>query len=495
MQGNAGASRPLELELKELLKRAQGAERLDIEFKSRLDMDTAARKAEFAKDVAIQANLPTGGNIVYGVNNMGAILGLAAPVSRDDLARVLANRLMFAPPGIEIACLRVPAPDENLVDIVWVRVSPNPFPIPTSFLDTDGTWKMPVRVDTVTRYLSPAEAIVHYRGRETERGALGPRFMPVSYDSAPDPIPETLDSNLFVFAQIPKNLWLGRTRADTEEEVRNRCGSPLPPFRLWNREIVCLREYDECEDAFAQTLLEPGRIVPTGRFLGPRDARRVVIGLLSAEVVDYACKLNLASAIAQQSADHESATPTRDSLLYDEDSGKVYFPPRDGQPWKLPWQSFKRQATRTVVGVVRRPDGTVHHWFHIAARLRVEDLGSAFALMIEPTWLFTKDGREVLRSYRIATVATRKMSLEDNARILYNIHFWAQILSRQTNFLQLPVGGGGARISKEPIRVRVKAGIRGDAVSVPEVPVDPELEIEDLIPEEVEEEGEDKTGE
>src|SRR5439155_18289292 len=79
-------------------------------------------------------------------------------------------------------------------------------------------------------------------------------------------------------------------------------------------------------------------------------------------------------------------------LVFDEDSGRLYFPPLGGRPWKCRWQAFQRQGTRTVVGVKRRPDGSVRHWDHFAVRLRIEDLSRAFALLVEPTWVFTKDG-------------------------------------------------------------------------------------------------------
>lgn len=478
----------LEDELRDLLRRSQGGERPDIEFKAMLELRTPAQKAEFAKDVALQANLPSGGNLLCGFDNTGSPIGLSIPVPREDAARVLAGRLMFAPLNIEIRSVKIPDAAGSRVNVLWVQVGANPYAVPTAFLDVDGTWKVPVRMDTVTRYLSAVEAIVHYRTREPETTALGPRFLPVSFNAEPDSVAETLDSNLFPFVRTPQVLWAGRTEAEVEDEVRAWCGKDVPPFRLWKGQILCLREYDECANAFSVALKQPGRLLPAQDFLRQRDARRVMIGLLNREIVSYAIAIPLGGPEAIMELNHSPSLPGH--LVFDEESGRLYFPPLAGQPWKCQWQAFQRQGTRTVVGVKTRPDGSVRHWDHFAARLRIEDLGRAFALLIEPTWIFTRDGNAPLPSYRIVSVATRKMGLEDNARLLYNIHFWARLLSQGAPRISLPLGGGGAIVSREPIKISLKAGIAGDLVTVPDVSVDLDAEIDEIAPVETESEEE-----
>lgn len=483
----------LEDELRDLLRRSKGAERLDIEFKAALELRTAAQKAELAKDVALQANSPSGGNLLYGFDNTGSPIGLPTPVVRDDVARVLAGRLMFAPLNIEIRSLEMQNSAGGQVDVLWVTVGASPYAVPTAFLDTDGTWKVPMRVDTVTRYLSPVEAIALYRSREPEAPPLGPRFLPVSFSAEPDPVAETLDSNLFPFVRTPQVLWAGGTKAEAEEEVRAWCGSGVPPFRLWKGQILCLREYDECERSFSSALKEPGRLLPARDFLRQRDARRVMIGLLNKELTSYAIAIPVGGPDAVTESDR-SPNP-REHLVFDEEAGRLYFPPLAGKPWKYRWQAFQRQGTRTVVGVKLRPDGSVRHWDHFGTRLRIEDLGRTFALMIEPTWTFTRDGIVPLPSYRVVRVATRKMGLEDNARILYNVHFWACLLSQGAPRISLPLGGGGAIVSREPIRINLKAGIAADAVTVPDVSVDLDAEIDEIVPVETESEEErDRSG-
>jgi hypothetical protein len=199
---------PVDDLLRELLKRAKAQEHPDIEFKSQLTVRSVSQKAEFAKDVALQANLPTGGNILYGFDNSGVPIGLSEPVSRDDLARVLANRLMFAPPGIEITRGTIQSPTNARVQIAWVRIPGNQFPTPTSFLGADGSWKMPIRVDTVTQYLTPVEAISHYRAKQKGSDAAALPPLAISFGSEPDQVPETLESNLFPFLKLPSTLWV-----------------------------------------------------------------------------------------------------------------------------------------------------------------------------------------------------------------------------------------------------------------------------------------------
>jgi|SRR5436309_4672026 len=478
----------LEDELRELIRRAQGAEQPDIEFKAMLELRTIAQKAELAKDVALQANLPSGGNLLFGFDNTGTPIGLPSPIVRDDVARVLAGRLMFAPLNIEIRSSAIRASTGDKLNVLWVKVGANPYAIPTAFLATDGSWKVPIRVDTVTRYLSPVEAIALYRTREPETPPLGPRFLPVSFNAEPDSVVETLDSNLFPFVHTPQVLWAGRTEAEVEDEVRALCGKDVPPFRLWRGQIVCLREYDESESIFSSAIRQPGRLLPARDFLRQRDARRVMIGLLNKELISYAVGIPVGGPDAVM--EPGNSTNLREHLVFDEEAGRLYFPPLAGKPWKCRWQAFQRQGTRTVVGVKLRPDGSVRHWDHFGMRLRIEDLGRTFALLIEPTWIFTKDGVAPLPSYRIVSVATRKMGLEDNARILYNVHFWARLLSQGAPRISLPLGGGGAIVSREPIRISLKGGIAADLVTVPDASVDLDAEVDEILPVETESEEE-----
>jgi hypothetical protein len=450
--------------LRELLRHAQKGERSDVEFKVKLDLDTHLQKAEFAKDVALQANLPAGGNIVYGVDDSGNIVGLSSPLEKDRLAGVLANRLMFAPNGIEIIPIQLDDSSGQRVELIWIRVPASRNFIPTSFLGVDATFRMPVRIDTVTKYLTPVEAVAYYRGKEPRQLLSQGPIPSVIFDGNADEVDEVLETNLFPFISLPESVWVAATSAYTNEEVESVCGSSLLPYRLWRNQLFCLRASGECQ-VFQDVLRSSPRLEPIGRMLKNRDSRRVFIGLLNDELLSYACGMD---------------------LLLDDSSGKVYFGPEGGKPRKLSWRAFSRTGTRTVAAPRLRSDGTVRHWYHFAMRLRTEDLEETLSLMIDPSWVFSKDGTTLIRSYSVTPLASSKTSLEDNARILYNRRFAIQFLSGDRKSIDLPVGYGGARISTEPVACRLKLGIKGDAIAVPEVDLDADIGEPAPIPKELE---------
>jgi hypothetical protein len=429
-----------------LLRDAAGKEHPDLEFKRDLTLINAAQKSEFAKDVASQANLPSGGNIVYGAGDDGELVGLTEEPDIDQAASVLANRLQFAPPGID--CRRVDIPGAvapRLPLALWVRVPANPYTVGTCFLSVDGTWKMPIRVDSVTKYLSPAEALSQHlqKVRGVPPQPVG-KHASATYDSDPDDVVENLDSNLLPVLELPPSAWVARTNCRSEGEVREACGSDLPPFRVVRGKLYSLRPGVEAHPAYSAAITSSGGSKPLQELLRNRDDRRMVIGLLNAEIGRYAL---------------------RKGLVPEVEGHRVYFPPEDGRPRSISWHSFTKKATREVVGTRKRSDGSVDHWFHFAVGLQIQDLRNRFALLLNPSWVFTYDGQQQLRSYEVAPVATPKMNREDNARILYNTQFWAQFLAGDGGRIESPLCDGPLIISTDTVKIKVPFGIAADRIS------------------------------
>ena len=432
--------------LLEIIKNASGTEHPDLDFKRELSLDNVAQKSELAKDVASQANLPSGGSIVYGAENDGRLVGLLEAPDIDRVASILANRLQFAPPGIDCKRVKTPgAEPPRLPLILWIRVPANPYTIGTCFLSVDGTWKMPIRVGTLTKYLSPAEALSQHL--QKERGIvpqLVGKHLNITYDSDPDPIEENLDSNLLPVLELPHSIWVARTDCRTETEVREACGNDLPPFRVAGGKIYSLRSTSEAHPSYSGAITSNGGAKPLQELLRQRDGRRMVIGLLNAEIGRYA---------------------VRKGLVPEVDGHRFYFPPEDGRPKSATWRPFTKTATREVVGVRKRSDGSVDHWFHFAVGLQIQDLRTRFALLLNPSWVFTYDGQQQLRSYKVAPVATPRMNREDNARILYNTQFWAQFLAGERGRIELPLCDGSLVVSTDTIKIKVPFGITADRIS------------------------------
>lgn len=431
--------------LLELLESARGSESPALEFKLDLRLDSRSQKAEFAKDIALQANLPTGGSVVFGVDDNGKVVGLVGAPPKSQIENVLVNRLMFPPPTIDILECTVKSGSGEHVPVIWIRVAANSNGPITCFRAEDSTWKLPRRVGTATRYLDPAEAIV-VGAQAATAGATSPLRPPKAplWDR-PDTLTEIMESNLFPVIRLPNTLWQAPTDVASSGEVRRRVGERCPPFVVGDGHLYSLRSDEDCLLAFSSFIKGPSAPVQTRRLLKRHSTRRQLIGLLNQELVDFCLSRGLA---------------------YDPDKERIYFRPIDGKPIKVDWQSYKTRASRTVAGPRQTKEGVTLYWYHLAARISIVDLEDSLSVAINPTWVFSADSVRLIEGVRVGPIAGRKMAFEDNARVRYNVRFWIRYLSEGAERIRLPLRAGGLVIRADSQRVTLPAGIAEDRQSV-----------------------------
>jgi hypothetical protein len=460
-------------ELTLLLKSARSAEHPDLEFKLELHFESVAEKAELAKDVALQANLPSGGSIVYGVTNEGQPEGLSIVPEKNRIENVLANRLMFPPSSIDVIETQLLSTKGSAVPVIWIRVGPNPQGPITCFLGSDSSWKLPRRVGTVTRYLSPAEAIVVSRPAQLE-GSQVQRGMPTyAIGDAPDILSESLESNLFPFAALPHTVWSGPTTSASSLEVAREIGGLCPPVAVQDGQLYSLRSDAECSRVFSAFLTASAGPVPTMRILRRHGSRAMFIGLLNQELVDFCL---------------------RRGLGFDADKKRIYFHTDEGKATTVAWRAYKNRTTRVVAAPRLTKEGATIYWYHLATRLDVVDLEDSFALAINPTWVFSKDGTTLLEGVAVGPIAGRRMAFEDNARVRYNVRFWIRFLSNEAERLQLPLRSGGATIVANSSHVTLPVGIASDRQAVVELGGGSDEEIPEPIPVESEDSRDEEEG-
>jgi hypothetical protein len=73
------------------------------------------------------------------------------------------------------------------------------------------------------------------------------------------------------------------------------------------------------------------------------------------------------------------------------------FPPREGLSWSITWKPIHNTVSREVAGQRRGPKG--EFWRHAAGYLTIPFLGNRFYLKVDPTWVFTVDGEQIMRGY------------------------------------------------------------------------------------------------
>lgn len=444
--------------LTNILTNAEKGEKSDIEFKTDLFIDTTAQKAELAKDVALQASLPEGGNILYGIDKLGKIVGVTFCGKEESISTILANRLQFVSSGIEIIFAAVDIEGENPVPLIWIRVPKSNFDTPCAFLDKDGIWKMPIRTGTTTKYLNPVEAVQYYKCN-SKMGVPLEQTPDIILETGADYFREVIESNLLELKTPPRTVTVVKMGNLTLGDIENKYGMFPFPFAQYEGELISLRETRAVEKYFGNG--GPRPYSKNARdYLREKDKRRVIVNLLNQELFTYADNLG---------------------FNIDVERGRIFFSLDGGQIRKITWSSFSKKATRTVVGFTADRDGNPRYWYHYGAYLNIKEIERSFFIAVSPTWVFTFDGEKPLDKEIKQKVATKKMNREDNARILYNQHFWFQFFSGNNKSFRLPLAHNCGLVTADPLVCNINVGLKNDNIRLAERVFDEEDEIPEPV--------------
>jgi hypothetical protein len=165
--------------------------------------------------------------------------------------------------------------------------------------------------------------------------------------------------------------------------------------------------------------------------------------------------------------------------------GRIWFHiDEDGSDRVVEYQARLRTATRTVARLKnansRRP-----YFEHQAMAWSFVHVDGEWLLTIEPTWIFTIDGRAKLETRRRTTqLSTRKMSNERNLSVLNHVFFWAWAICGNADLALLDDGSDAVWVEHRPLK-------RHEAGMVPSqgTGVDDIADLVDLEDEEVANEG------
>jgi hypothetical protein len=139
--------------------------------------------------------------------------------------------------------------------------------------------------------------------------------------------------------------------------------------------------------------------------------------------------------------------------------GRIWFHINDdGSDREVEYQARMRVATRTVsrmkAAESRRP--YYEHQAMAWSFIHVED---EWLLTVDPTWVFTTDGRGKLETRRRTTqLSTRKMGNERNQSVLNHVFFWAWAICGDADSAVLDDGSDAVYLERTPLR-RDEAGM------------------------------------
>jgi len=264
----------------------------------------------------------------------------------------------------------------------------------------------------------------------------------------PDATQEQLESNLFPLLEMPHSWFRAPTSARTVAEVLKNVHGRPPAFLPKSGELM----------SFADLRHGPLASVVRCDLVREEDVRDIL-----ADPMRKPWLVDLMNKCVQ-------VTLARKGVAFDADHHRFFFmPPRQGEGTERSekWKSPKRWAER-MVARARTSNSTILRWEHQAAYVRFIEVGGRFYLCIEPSWTFTKDGREALASERVTSLATRQMSRESNAEVLNDTRFWAAFLAENKNELRLDTGARPLRVDRAPLVTELPVGLQRDQ-TVPDV--------------------------
>jgi hypothetical protein len=143
--------------------------------------------------------------------------------------------------------------------------------------------------------------------------------------------------------------------------------------------------------------------------------------------------------------------------------GRYFFLPKDGAD--RVWQNGG-DPKRTVAAKKGNADGTRSFWVHHAAWLSFMGLGDGLYVNVEPSYVFTSDGRAPLSGKSVGPLAVQWGGKERNAAILRHILFWGRTLAGGNIRVELSTGGQPVVVSAVPARAQAAFGVADDAVAV-----------------------------
>lgn len=119
------------------------------------------------------------------------------------------------------------------------------------------------------------------------------------------------------------------------------------------------------------------------------------------------------------------------------DRRRAYYARGDEPELKVSYQGRMRKATRTVVKArTKRTTDEVVYYEHKAVSFSVMRFAQAWALVLTPGYMFTRDGvRNPISRERINSLSTRRAALDFNPTVLQDVSFWLAVISGEADGL------------------------------------------------------------
>jgi len=260
--------------------------------------------------------------------------------------------------------------------------------------------------------------------------------------SQPDQVREVLLSNLLPVKEAPHQIWSGKTTLTEPGDVLRIVpnadrfiirGDRLYTFAQLTDELCPLRKVIETASPITNETI--------GDWLDQKDKGNWLMALLNQLLEEF---------LASRRIERES-------------KGRFFFLPTvDG---KARSEAVGRDAPRDVAAYKPTGDGA-GFWVHHAARLKFVRLGQRIFLQLEPTYLFTSDGKRPLAGKSMGRMVIMWGGRQQNVDVLRNFVFWMRFLANGQREIHIPAGSGKFVLSAVSGTTAMNVGIEADHVRI-----------------------------
>jgi len=285
-------------------------------------------------------------------------------------------------------------------------------------------------------------------------------------DAEPDVFTERLYCNLLPVEKLPQHVYVAsiasehlKTRTDgshivpSKEDLKNIIRRAQeerkvekvfsPAFRIVEDTIVTFHDLEHPENPFTGVIDDDDvEAIRINEVLQDENDRRVITSLLNMSVSRHACRAGLVSD--------------------DTKKGRFFFPPGKNGANVISWMPKRTRARRTVAKPLYNKNNTLVFWRHQGAYLQMLFLANKFYLKIEPTWVLTKDGKEVMTGPDVGRHVIKWTGPERNLMVLYHVRFWTTILQRGGGPISIWTGDQRLELSPIPAQIQQTFGVAHD---------------------------------
>ena len=165
-----------------------------------------------------------------------------------------------------------------------------------------------------------------------------------------------------------------------------------------------------------------------------------------------------------------------------DEKGRYYFWPEVGPAGVINTRrfSFGDEKPREVAAQKLSPHDGSSFWVHYAARIQFKLFGEVVRLVIEPSFIFTSDGRTPLDGKTVGKLAIQWTGKQKNPDVLRSVLFWTRVLADGHSQIKIPAGPDFIIARAVPDIAQTNFGIEGDYIRVQSLLQEPELTLDEI---------------